>query len=159
MTFGIESPSALLDKLIEEQRDFRNEHCLSARHAINAIMTAYHLHEWVWGAFLKKRHDLHSTLQLSPGRKAECHDFRKWLERECPAMADAEKITNGTKHFRSDIPTGRRKGAFQRNAFQSNAFAVSYLWIERDGGKQKAEEFIQELVDFWSDFFAKYKIP
>ena len=39
-TFGITTPGALLDKLIEEQHDFETADCLSARHAINAIMTA-----------------------------------------------------------------------------------------------------------------------
>ena len=45
-------------------------------------------------------------------------------------------------------------GAFQRSAFQDNAFDVSYLWLEReDGRRQRAEDFIDELVQFWDGFF------
>ena len=85
-SFGIRTPTDLLNKLIEDQRDFEESHCLSARHAINATMTAYHLHE-------------------------------KWLETQCPAFADVEKVADGTKHFdASAIPTGEHKGAFQRSA-------------------------------------------
>jgi hypothetical protein len=54
------------------------------------------------------------------------------------------------------MATGRHHGAFQRDAFQSNVFDVSYLWIERDGQRQRAEDFIKELVDFWIAFFEEY---
>jgi hypothetical protein len=160
-SFGITTPTAMLDKLFEEQRDFESGHCLSARHAINATMTAYHLHEWVWGAFAKGRPDLHQEWQLSPGKKANREDFLSWVEQQCPAIADAQSVTNGMKHFNpAAIQTGEHKGGFQAGVFQSNGFDVSHLWIERNGVKQRAEEFINELVKFWRDeFFAKYNVP
>jgi hypothetical protein len=160
-TFGITSPKGMLDKLTDEFRDFEDGHCLSARHAMNAVITAYHLHEWVWGAFVKQRGDLQDDWQLSPGKKSRCEDFRNWLEREqqCPAMADARMVANGTKHFGiSKIPTGAHRGLFQRNMVQAHGFDVSYLWIERNGRKQRAEEFIKELHDFWVWFFARYAV-
>jgi hypothetical protein len=52
-SFGISTPRDLLGKLVEEERDFKASACLSARYAINATMTAYHLYEWVWGGFAK----------------------------------------------------------------------------------------------------------
>src|SRR6476661_7834510 len=98
--FGISTPKALLQKLTAEQQDFHAVHCLSERHAINAVMTAYHLHEWVWGAFVKKRHDLQRAWHLLPaGRRAKRRDFKVWLEGQCPAIIEAEKVTNGAKHF------------------------------------------------------------
>jgi hypothetical protein len=156
-TFGITTPRALLEKLTEELRDFEAADCLSARYAINAVMTAYHLHEWVWGELVKKRLDLHSTWRLSPGRRANRGDFKDWIKGQCPAIIEAEKVTNGAKHFNMPrIPTGRHQGAFQRNAFQSNAFDVPHLWIERNGQRQRAEDFIKELVEFWIGFFKEY---
>jgi hypothetical protein len=71
-------------------------------------------------------------------------------------MIEAEEITSGAKHFNTKMATGRHQGAFQRNVFQSNVFDVSYLWIERGGRRQRAEDFIKELVDFWSTFFQEY---
>jgi hypothetical protein len=152
-SFNITTPGALFQKLLDEQKDFEREHCLSARHALNAVMTAYHLHEWVWGAFIKKRRDVQAALQL-PREKgpATIGSFLAWLKKQCPAMVDAQLITNGTKHYGSDIQTGTHKGAFQRSAFQANVFDVSYLWVERNGRKQRAEEFVGELTEFWTAF-------
>jgi hypothetical protein len=156
-TFGITSPTALFHKLREEQADFERVDCLSSRHAINAIMTAYHLHEWVWGDFVKKRLDLHAAWQLVPAGKAKYAHFKSWLQKKCPAMIDAEAVTNGTKHFGEHVPTGEHKGVFDRNVFQNDAFDVSYLWIECGGREQRAEDFIRELVEFWEKFFAEHK--
>lgn len=61
-SFGITTARDFFNKLVEEQRDFEASHSLSARHAINAVMTAYHLHEWVWGEVVKNRPDLHIVL-------------------------------------------------------------------------------------------------
>ena len=134
----ITTPQDFLQKLIDEQHDFQQTNCLSARHAINAAITAYHLHEWVWGSWIKRRFDLHAEWHLAPG-KAEIEDFKKWIGARCLAFEVAEKITNGSKHFdRRSIATGEHRGAFQAGVFQPSAFDVSYLWIDRDGGKQRA---------------------
>jgi hypothetical protein len=160
--FNITTPAALFEKLLQEQQDFTRENCLSARHALNAVMTAYLLHEWVCGAFLDQQPDIQASLQLSLDEKGRVskYSFRAWLEKQCPAFAEARHITNGTKHYRCrKIQTGEHQGAFQRSAFQANAFDVSYLWIERNGHEQRAEEFIRELVEFWTVFFKTHDIP
>jgi hypothetical protein len=157
-SFNIATPAGLLQKLLQEQQDFTRENCLSARHALNAVMTAYHLQEWVWWAFLNERPDIQVSLRLprdDKGRITKC-SFRKWLEKQCPAIAEARQITNGTKHYRSRIQTGAHLGAFSSGF--SDAFDVSYLWVERNGREQRAE-FIKELVEFWTSFFATHEIP
>jgi hypothetical protein len=79
--------------------------------------------------------------------------------RQSQVILDAGKVANGTKHFQlRKIATGRQQGAFQRGAFQDNAFAVPYLWIEKDRGRQRAEDFIQELVDVWTQFFDQHAL-
>src|SRR5882724_9941356 len=106
-SFDIRTPRDFLKKLRDEQNDFVKSHCLSARHALNAVMTAYHLHEWVWGAFLKQRHDVQASLQLPrENGPVTIRDFLAWLKKQCPAMTDAELITNGTKHYGSGVQTG-----------------------------------------------------
>jgi hypothetical protein len=161
-SFNITTPAALLKKLQAEQADFVRENCLSARHALNAVMTANHLHEWVWGAFLKWQPDVQTTLQLTHDAKKgriTLESFREWLDMKCPAMAVAKQITNGTKHYGAQVQTGGHRGGFQRSAFQANAFDVSYLWIERNDRKQRVEHFIAELVTFWTEFFREYQVP
>ncbi len=92
---------------------------------------------------------------LDPDKK-EADDFRKYLVAEhCPSLDDARKIANGTKHFGlNKISTGKHQGAFS-TAFQADAFDVNYLWIERGEKKQKAENFIREIIEFWDGFFSR----
>jgi hypothetical protein len=155
-TFGISTPREMLGKLLEEQKDLHADG-LSARHAINATMTAHHLYEWVWGAFLDGNPAARSALGLSPALSAEAAKaaFRDYCERECPAMADARKVANGSKHFKvNKVRTGEDEGPFDPAIFDPAIFDVGHLWIERNGQKQPVEEFVQELVDFWSEFLA-----
>jgi hypothetical protein len=151
-SFGISTSKEFLEKLHEEQKDFIATDCLSARHALNAIITAYHLHEWVW-AECRHRSDLIQKWGLTS--KKEPEEFRAYLAGGCPGIEDARKVANGTKHFGPNkIPTGSHSGAFSR-AFSPEAFDTSYLWIERNGVQVRAEHFIDELVKFWDDFFAE----
>jgi hypothetical protein len=106
-SFGISTARDFLEKLHEEQKDLMATHCLSERHALNAIMTAYHLHEWVWNGCRTHRPDLIKKWGLNPKKNEK--EFRVYLAdpTRCPGIEDARKVTNGTKHFDpSKIPTG-----------------------------------------------------
>jgi hypothetical protein len=120
-SFGLTTAADLLQKLRDERRDFVASKCLDPRHAINAVMTGYHLCEWVFGENagrpefeFKKPDAFREALKALPGSPIE----------------DAGKVTNGTKHFDPErIETGEHKGAFQRGVFQEDTFDVSYLWL------------------------------
>jgi hypothetical protein len=145
-SFGLNTAADFLQKLRHEKADFIQSDCLDPRHALNAVMTAYHVCEWVFPQL--------ATHPMFPHRKLD--DFRDTLKEMVDSpIADAGRLTNGTKHFKQgSIRTGKHMGAFQRSAFQDNAFDVSYLWLEReDGRRQRAEDFIDELVQFWDGFF------
>jgi hypothetical protein len=81
-SFNITNAKEFLGKLHEEQKDFIASRCLSGRHALNAIITAYHLHEWVWGEWLQNHHDLRKAWGVN-----SADDFRQYLsKRPCPAF-------------------------------------------------------------------------
>jgi hypothetical protein len=43
---------------------------------------------------------------------------------------------------------------------QPDVFDVSYLWLEREGGRrQQLEEFVDELVQFWDHYFKDHGLP
>src|SRR6516162_4406478 len=71
--------------------DFLKSRCLDARHALNAVMTAYHLHEWVWAGFAKRNYTLHRSWGL---RRVHVDEFRRYLFGKCPALEEAEALTN-----------------------------------------------------------------
>ncbi|MGC2408495.1 MAG: hypothetical protein WA441_00380 [Methyloceanibacter sp.] len=129
--------------------------CATKPQSLNAVMTAYHLCEWVWGDFAKPRTELYAVWGISSADERD-KQFKDYLLKNCSALSDAGKLTNGTKHFAMLLPTGKHHGGFQRGAFQGNAFDVSYLWIERNGEQQRVEDFIEEIVTFWETFFKKY---
>jgi len=149
-SFGLTTAADFLRKLRHERADFVQSECLNPRHALNAVMTGYHLYEWVYPE-IAGRTDC-------PHKDAEA--FREAVKAIAGSpIADAGRIANGTKHFKLErIKTGKHKGSFQRNMVEPNAFDVSHLWLERDGHKQRAEEFIDELVQFWERFFEDHSL-
>jgi len=148
----------MLAKLREEYEDLCKD-SLSARHAINAAMTAYHFYEWVWGGFLKSDFRLQAALKLASGKRADHEDFLRYIEQQCPAITDAQSVANGNKHFDPhNVRTGAHDGAFDHRGFGID-FDISYLWIERAGHEQLATEFVKELVDFWEGFFQAHPVP
>ncbi|WP_424138831.1 hypothetical protein [Roseomonas chloroacetimidivorans] len=62
--------------------------------AVNAVTSAYHLHEWLWAHELKKCNPaiLRGTLIGS------IDDFKKWLDANCPYFKLVQDLTNGSKH-------------------------------------------------------------
>jgi hypothetical protein len=148
---GVANAKQFLGKLHGRQKDFAAMH-LSERHALNALTTAYHLHEWVWGE-CEKRDDLRNVWRVN-----SIEEFHRYIIEQCPALEDARKIINGTKHFENRIVTGGHAAGFRRGAFQDDAFDVRYLWVDRNGKQQRAEDFIDELVRFWDEFFEQYQI-
>jgi len=145
-SFGLRSAADFLQKLRDERRDFVISNCLDPRHAINAVMTGYHLVEWVYGENAGRPGFEHKDVDA----------FRETLKAlpDSP-LNDAGKVTNGTKHFAPErINTGKHEGAFDPRVFQHNGFDVSHLWLKRgDGQQQRAEEFIDQLVNFWDALF------
>lgn len=106
-SFGLNTAADFLQKLREERADFVHSNCLSPRHAVNAVMTGYHLCEWVF-----------AELAGRPGFAHKSHKpFRASLKAIAGSLIeDAGLVADGTKHFKpKKIKTGERKGAFQRS--------------------------------------------
>jgi hypothetical protein len=157
--FDIKNSADLYKKLLADSDDLHQDPS-SARHAINCILTAYHLHEWVWADWLKKDHVTQSKLGIR--NKAS---FSNWLEKNVPGFIEAQALANGSKHFGVDrnataVDTKKIQGAFAANAFYSNAFHTTTLKVEinRRGNKVwiDALEFVDELLKFWGNFLQSY---
>ena len=57
------------------------------------------------GDFAKRRCDLYRVWRLSPAKNS---GFKSYLFEKCPALADAEMLTNGTIHFVTLVQTGKQ---------------------------------------------------
>jgi len=129
-SFGLNSAADFLQKLRHERADFIQSNCVDARHALNAVMTAYHLCEWVFPELADRPGFPHRNLDA----------FREVLKDMIGSpIGDAGRVTNGTKHFKQGrIRTGTHEGAFQRSVFQDTSSDVSYLWLQREDGSERA---------------------
>ena len=148
--FEIKTAEHFLKIFMENCEDFKNDP-ESTRHAINAIITGYHLHEWVWGDKIKTNFLLMKKLRL---KNKKIGGFIDWIIGECPEFEMARTIPNGSKHF--DLSeSGKQEGAFSRDF--STEFDVSYLYVcDEKGTRVTADELIKNLVKFWERVFKEF---
>jgi hypothetical protein len=152
----------------------------SARRALHCAMTAYHLHEWVWGDWLKRDPATKDTLGIR-----NFASYVKWLNASCVWFGFVEGLANGGKHFDRDrgfetyrvaaLPfaldqpnAGLDMGAWNGpiryvgGSLPVGANAEGYLVIDigEAAGETRwlpATHGIEAVVRFWRDFFRKYR--
>ena len=140
--FDIKTSRDFYEKLLEDLGDLQG-HSASARHAINCAITAYHMHEWVWGDWLNKDYATWNKLGIR-----DKDTFVKWIDENEPWFRVVQDIANGSKHF--------NRGVSQ----QTKASGVSDLDIEIDvDGKKSwipADILIETVILFWKNFLLDY---
>jgi hypothetical protein len=70
----------------------------SPRLAVNCALTAYHLHEWVWGDWLKTDYATWKRLGIR-----DKESFLTWIDRACPWFSTIQELANGTKQLWSAL--------------------------------------------------------
>jgi hypothetical protein len=167
--FDITTSRDFLEKLEADFDDFMKEP-RSARLALNCALTAYHLHEWVWGDWLKTDYARWKTLRIR-----DKDSFLAWIDTACPWFSTIQELANGTKHFGS-------APSFSTEFVVSPPYTLgepAAEWDEgapkpyvADGGKghllldygtgggehrwKTADSLIDAVVRFWREFFFRY---
>jgi hypothetical protein len=96
--FDITTSRDYLAKLEADFDDYMKEPA-SARLALNCAITAYHLHEWVWGDWLKRNHDVQDALGISGNTNKERKEsFLAWIDKACVWFSTIQDLANGAKH-------------------------------------------------------------
>ncbi|MET3615726.1 hypothetical protein ABID16_004073 [Rhizobium aquaticum] len=169
--FGMTNSRDFLNKLEGDFADWKKDPG-SSRLALNCVLTAYHMHDWVWSDWLKEDASLQSKLALH-----DKNSFQKWLFRTCVWFHWVEELANGTKHF------GRPKSfealkvsalpfAFDKAdaGFDSGSWdgPMPYMTGDNavlliDNGESAGElrwmplgQLLDVVVRFWNDFFLLY---
>jgi hypothetical protein len=141
--------------LVQDFDEFMDEQS-SARRALHCAITAYHLHEWVWGDWLAKDYGTWKALGIRD-RDA----FFGWIDHVCPWFPVIQNLANGTKHFIRDPGFESKKiGGFGRDF--GVAFGQGYLLINFGEGAAEhqyyaASTLLEVVLRFWRDFFLKYR--
>jgi hypothetical protein len=155
--FGINTPLQFFQKLLQEFDDCF-DHPGSARHAMNFVITAHHLAEWVWKGFLKDDEAKQKQLGIT---KKNLHAYRAWLETQSIWVAQMQALANGSKHFQpGGLPiTLQTVGAYGTVAYNELAFADLRSWLAIDMGSLEGRPYLVPAVDifeavvrFWRDF-------
>ncbi|WP_296346363.1 hypothetical protein [Reyranella sp.] len=153
--FNIKTSRDFYKKLLEDFADLQ-DNPTSARIAINCSITAYHMHEWIWGDWLKSDHGTWRILGIR-----DKVTFINWLDSSAPYFQLMQDICNGSKHFdRRTSQQTKVAGAFDSAAFDRSAFDTQRLEIEVQQDDLKAwiaaEIVIESVVQFWRDFLLKH---
>jgi hypothetical protein len=134
----------------------------NASKAMNAFMSAYHLHEWVWARWLKAA----SPRSLNGTMIRRDVDFVSWLDANCPFFKLVQELANGSKHcFPVKCGSTDRIEGFGVGPYGIGPFGVPYLLIDLGEGFAGADRYlvasdvIKDVVAFWDGFFAANAIP
>jgi hypothetical protein len=154
--FGINNARDFYQKLVQEFDDFC-EAPSSARHAMNFVITAYHLHEWVWKSFLKND----AAKRQALGIRKDIDAFKAWLDERSIWYAQMQPLANGSKHFQPGGLTIRVQhiGAYNTFAYNELAYNEGYSYLVVDLGMLDgvpnvlpATFLFEVVVRFWRDF-------
>jgi hypothetical protein len=91
--FDIASSEDFYAALVSDFDDLMTEPH-SARRALHCAMTAYHLHEWVWGDWLKHDEQVKAALGIR-----DKDSYVEWLHASCIWFGFVQSLANGAKHF------------------------------------------------------------
>lgn len=120
--------------------------------AINAILSAYHLHEWVWRLVLKPAKPV--TVRGVVFRTKD--DWVSWLDTNCPHFGLLQELANGSKHCLPVVGAAKVEG-YGQGPWGIGPFGVPYLLIDLGEARAADERWLvatialQEVNDFWSD--------
>lgn len=152
----------------------------SARRALHCAMTAYHLHEWVWGDWLKRDEAVKAALGIR-----DKDSYVKWLHASCVWFGFVQSLANGAKHFdrnrgfdsyrvaalpfaldqeNAGLDMGTWDGPIRyvSSSLPVGANGQGYLVIDLGEGAGEtrwlpATHVIEVVVRFWRDFFRRYR--
>jgi hypothetical protein len=151
--FDIITSHDFFHKLEADYKNFKAQPD-SARHALNCIITAYHLHEWVWADWLKRDAENQRRMGVE-----SFPAFREWLEKKWAGFHVVRDLTNGSKHLRKDnqsVETKRVSG-YGSGPYGVGPYGQPYLLIDLGGASvdrfKTAEELIDDALKFWREFF------
>ncbi len=154
------SPRDMLEKMKLEFEAFKDDN-KSSRHAMNFLLTAYHLKEWVWKSYLENNHELRSKISST------LHDEKDYfclLNLECSEMKYIRELANNTKHFYSKEPDKiletKPDGLRWEDDFSwGDDIAWEYdgfMIITKDNHRIPALTLFQKVRDYWINSFDKF---
>jgi hypothetical protein len=144
--------------------------------ALHCAITAYHLHEWVWGDWLKTDDRVRQQLGIHDRKRKS---FLAYIDRACPWFETIQDLVNGTKHFirnqhfktirvsappfiLDDLYAGLDEGSWDEPIpYMADPHGKGCLLIDYGPGMgvhrwMPAASLLEVVVRFWREFFARF---
>jgi hypothetical protein len=149
--FGINSSIAFYCKMLEDYDDFV-EQSGSPRHAINCMLSAYHMAEWIWGDWLQTDYATWAVLKIK-----DKESFLRWVDSAQPWFNITQAVANGSKHFASKLAKTKSSPTYVEDGYV-DGYQARLLEVEIENGKWiEAVILVEDVVIFWTDFFERYR--
>ena len=153
--FGIISARNFREKAARDSAALQSD-VANADLAINAVLSAYHLHEWVRGLVLKPRKP--AFVRASTIRSKT--EWVGWLEASCPHFLLLQELANGSKHC-VPVANAEKIEGYGRGPYGIGPYGKPYLLI--DMGNEVAPEkrwrvghrVVREANEFWAELDAE----
>ena len=127
--------------------------------AINVARDAYHLREWLW----REKFSTDPSLQTNVfGHATPTEaDYNVEINNLFPDFQLVREIANGSKHLvlhQSGQITDASNGGWDNTSWDSVPWDTEYLYIEVDGQWRSANQLLDDIVQFWSNFFITHNL-
>ena len=150
--FGINSSVAFYGKMLEDYDDFV-EQSGSPRHAINRMLSAYHMAEWIWGDWLQTDYATWKALGIR-----DRESFLAWVDKSQIWFKITQAVANGSKHFASKLAKTKSSPSYVEDGYVEDGYQKRLLEVEVEEGRWiEAVIVIEDVVMFWRDFFKQYR--
>lgn len=173
-TFGINDSSDLLRKLEWEIQALRNaskaDLTVLCYHAFNAVVTAWHMGDWVWAALTEDKRALLKDKDNINNRG----EFRYWVRQTSQELAICREIATASKHFAIDqspneaiatVASARTEKVIGSDGMGidtgSGGSVVARAWVLKvDDGDARREiiDVLEGAKAFWSQFMDDQEI-
>lgn len=158
--FTIETAGDFLLK-VKDDLTKMEENIVNSGRAMNCILSAYHLHEWVWARWLKAQAPKSIRGAIIRSKDA----YVTWLDANCPHFSLLQELTNGTKHCRPVAASTAKIAGYGMGPFGVGPYGVPYLLVDKGDAVAVADRYVvvsdmlATIVSFWTAFFTEYEIP
>ncbi|MBX6320372.1 MAG: hypothetical protein IRY94_00935 [Rhodospirillaceae bacterium] len=122
MVFAITNAKEFREKVEEDLGELAKDIANSSR-AMNATLSTYHLHEWLWSHVLKRK----KPVTLGGSVISSKADFVSWLAHNCPHFTLLQQLANGSKH--AYPVNGSKVAGFGQGPYGIGPYSAPYLLL------------------------------
>lgn len=178
--FHLSNPKQLFMKLDWEIDNLRNTiekqpatppltHELSAYHAYNVAVTAWHLTDWTWGALsdeAKCRLAAELQFNISNNPTSNLKSFQDAIRNKSRSLEICWDIANGSKHFdthknskidaKVDWESKMATAGEIRAGHPIQTFTYDFV-VQWDNCNYRLLDIYEEVKEFWFNFLARWQ--